>query len=123
MRGDRSWTWSPLHALPSPRWSRPRPGTLVHGGECTPAIALVAAVVEQYGEVGLIYVDGGAPVAKRGDDRRPSLRWSPTLAAPPHRHSDKPGRRLIISVLSLPSTSTVFVPASLPVTPPSLRQH
>ena len=32
---------------------------LVLGGECTLAIALVAAVVEQYGEVGLIYVDGG----------------------------------------------------------------
>jgi arginase len=32
---------------------------LVLGGECTLAIALVAAVAEQYGEVGLIYVDGG----------------------------------------------------------------
>ena len=32
---------------------------LVLGGECTLAIALVAAVLEQYGEVGLIYVDGG----------------------------------------------------------------
>jgi arginase len=32
---------------------------LVLGGECTLAIALVAAVIEQYGEVGLIYVDGG----------------------------------------------------------------
>lgn len=32
---------------------------LVLGGECTLAIALVAAVVEKYGEVGLIYVDGG----------------------------------------------------------------
>ena len=32
---------------------------LVLGGECTLAIALVAALVEHYGEVGLIYVDGG----------------------------------------------------------------
>jgi arginase len=32
---------------------------LVLGGECTLTIALVARVVEQYGEVGLIYVDGG----------------------------------------------------------------
>jgi arginase len=32
---------------------------VVLGGECTLAIALAAAVVEQYGEVGLIYVDGG----------------------------------------------------------------
>ena len=32
---------------------------LVLGGGCTVAIALVAGVVEQYGEVGLIYVDGG----------------------------------------------------------------
>jgi arginase len=32
---------------------------LVLGGECTLAIALVAAVVGRYGEVGLLYVDGG----------------------------------------------------------------
>ncbi len=32
---------------------------LVLGGECTLAVALVAAVIERYGEVGLIYVDGG----------------------------------------------------------------
>jgi arginase len=32
---------------------------LVLGGECTLAVALVAAVIEQYGDVGLIYVDGG----------------------------------------------------------------
>jgi arginase len=32
---------------------------LVLGGECTLAIALVAALAEHYGEVGLIYVDGG----------------------------------------------------------------
>jgi arginase len=32
---------------------------LLLGGECTLAIALVAAVVEQYGDVGLVYVDGG----------------------------------------------------------------
>ena len=32
---------------------------LVLGGECTLAIALVAALVERYGAVGLIYVDGG----------------------------------------------------------------
>jgi arginase len=32
---------------------------LVLGGECTLAIALVAAAVEHYGDVGLIYVDGG----------------------------------------------------------------
>ena len=31
----------------------------VLGGECTLAIALVAAAVERYGEVGLLYVDGG----------------------------------------------------------------
>lgn len=32
---------------------------LVLGGECTLAIALVAAAVGRYGEVGLLYVDGG----------------------------------------------------------------
>ena len=32
---------------------------LVLGGECTLAIALVAAAVEHYGDVGLLYVDGG----------------------------------------------------------------
>ena len=32
---------------------------LVLGGECTLAVALVAAAIEKYGEVGLIYVDGG----------------------------------------------------------------
>jgi arginase len=32
---------------------------LMLGGECTLTIALAAAVVEQYGEVGLLYVDGG----------------------------------------------------------------
>ena len=32
---------------------------LVLAGECTLAIALVAAAVEHYGEVGLLYVDGG----------------------------------------------------------------
>jgi arginase len=32
---------------------------LVLGGECTLTVALVAAVIERYGEVGLIYVDGG----------------------------------------------------------------
>ena len=32
---------------------------LVLGGECMLALALVAAVIESYEEVGLIYVDGG----------------------------------------------------------------
>jgi arginase len=32
---------------------------LVLGGECTLAVALVAAAIERYAEVGLIYVDGG----------------------------------------------------------------
>jgi arginase len=32
---------------------------LVLGGECTPAIALVAAAVEHHGDVGLLYLDGG----------------------------------------------------------------
>jgi arginase len=32
---------------------------LVLGGECTLAIALVAAAIERYREVGLLYVDGG----------------------------------------------------------------
>jgi arginase len=43
---------------------------LVLGGECTLAIALVAAVIEQYGEVGLIYVDGGQDLMIPADHPR-----------------------------------------------------
>jgi hypothetical protein len=43
---------------------------LVLGGECTLAIALVAAVVGRYGEVGLLYVDGGQDLMIPADHPR-----------------------------------------------------
>jgi arginase len=43
---------------------------LVLGGECTLAIALVAAAIEQYGEVGLLYVDGGQDLMIPADHPR-----------------------------------------------------
>jgi arginase len=48
---------------------------LVLGGECTLAIALVAALVEHYGDVGMMYVDGGQdlmiPVVEANPDHGP----------------------------------------------------
>jgi arginase len=43
---------------------------LVLGGECTLAIALVAAAIERYGEVGLLYVDGGQDLMIPADHPR-----------------------------------------------------
>jgi arginase len=43
---------------------------LVLGGECTLAIALVAAATERYGEVGLLYVDGGQDLMIPADHPR-----------------------------------------------------
>jgi arginase len=43
---------------------------LVLGGECTLAIALVAALVEHRGDVGLIYVDGGQDLMIPADHPR-----------------------------------------------------
>ena len=55
------------------RWSRllaAGQAPLVLGGECTLAIALVAAVVGRYGEVGLLYVDGGQDLMIPADHPR-----------------------------------------------------